>query len=1353
MKPLRVKVPSRIVPYKLPTWPGIALVLVVTLVLLGSSVTFTASAPEGPRSSSPPELARAAAPETTVAGNSSGDGPHPGSLQIYENSGAGTTVDPAAAYYSLNSEPILNVYETLVAYNESSVGTDPTQFVPELATCVPGSTECADQFSGQTLVYPNLTTGAPQFYTFEIDAGARFYDPTTGASWPVYPSDVAFSFDRLMAFADPAGVYPGWIVGQALLPSAETSWDSGLHTPFNNTPQWVLDSLLVNDSAYCPAPSAGAPAADGCVTFDVGSSGLTWPDFLSFVAGPYGGAVEPCGVFTYLGAGLPGWDGTNATDGDGPCLLPGNSTSTSDSGFTAYVTSVSPTAWDAVESQTVENYPSPQPAVQWTMVGSGPYALAPSSDPIDPSQGYALTANPAYATPAGCAAMAGCLPAPGDYISDVTVHWESTSGPGLAAAANGTADAFDGLPTCPVESCLPEYRVESNLSTLEIDFQPLSLDFNVTSFLVIDPGANVTVPGNFLSDLGVRQFLAEAVPYGTLSTVAWQDDGVTTETRLCGVFPAGLDEADFNETTCPAQNPTPNATQPGNVAWWWAQLENSSSAWYDAAIAQNCSAASPCRFPMWMSGDTTEEATTLGLEIAAIVNLSSGALEPFTSTAAPTCPTACSTDLCIDGAGGCYPVYDSFWAPDFPDPSDYANGLLVSNATAYSPNSYTASDSVWATTQQPGFDNVSACGHSVADFANLSYWSAVGEIPDECQGVAYDVLDAEAAGAAATTDVAQRALEYDAIDTIETELALYIPESQAVAWQAYAQWIDPSSINANPMLGGSGIQLWFDWRYSPTYNVTFREQGLPAGTGWSVRVGPTTFSASGGVLNVSGFPAGSYPYSVGLETGYSVNPSSGTVSFPGGAGDSLNVTYVAVTGATYSVELQETGLATNTTWGVTFSGVGFVATSAPNVSVGLSAGPVGYQPLGVPLYTHSNGGVVNVSAGQVQLSVEYYPIGFSLYVVQFVPTGLTNQLWTVTLDGALLTSAGGPVTFVEPNGSYAFAVTPPTGWYTSVAQGTVEVRGADVTVELSFSNTTYRVDFNETGLASGGAWSVDVAGLLLAGANGSASTELPNGTYAFTVSGPAGEVAAPSSGTVVVRGAPVLVAVDFSPTTYSVVLVETGLTNASLWWVEITPPSGAGYNASATGDQIDLALANGSYNYSVSSVAGPPTGTGSTAASGFFVVSGAYVDLVFVFPTTAPTYTVTFRVSGATEWTIAIDGATLYGNGSEIQVSLPDGNYSYGVVAPPGYWAAPSGGTVRVAGAAATVEVSLYPVNGTGALDWEYLGTIGSGAVGVALGALVVAAIACGVAYQQARRRSDGEAFVRQLRAGEAEEP
>ncbi|MGI0129846.1 MAG: hypothetical protein ACREEC_06820, partial [Thermoplasmata archaeon] len=394
-------------------------------------------------------------------------------------------------YDTVSYEPIINVYQTLVGYNGSSTA----NFIPELSTCVPGASDgvsstaslSCEAVYGNSLIVNNAQ-GEPQFYTFPI-AKANFYDPATGASWQVYPSDVMFSIARTMSFADLPGPYVlnGWIITQSLLPYGSSKWDGGIHSPFNNTPAYVLNSMLVNDSTYCPA---SALAAYGCITFNAFGGGTDWPFFLQLIGDTLGAGVVPCGWFTYMNAGIPGWPGTSAAKGDGPCLLPGGVTSTTDTAFTNYVSTVASTAWDSFQELAL-NHPDVQKSVRFDMVGSGPYYTPVGT--LIPTGGYTLQASPAYVQPSGCVGIGGgCMPPAGSYIQKVVITYEPDDTEGIQQYVAGQAD-FAGF-SAPETSTILQLQAEGKIGVLHTPtissfFFPFDLNFSTSAEAAIDPNA------------------------------------------------------------------------------------------------------------------------------------------------------------------------------------------------------------------------------------------------------------------------------------------------------------------------------------------------------------------------------------------------------------------------------------------------------------------------------------------------------------------------------------------------------------------------------------------------------------------------------------------------------------------------------------------------------------------------------------------------------------------------------------------------------------------------------------------------------------------------------------------------
>lgn len=821
-------------------WATIAAVVMVTSVvgaigLQGGNVVAPAAV-STTQLSTPSTVSPAA---TATPATSTPTSPHPGTLEVYDAGGPGTTEDPAVDYETVGYEVILNVYQTLIAYNGSSV----TSWVPQLATCVPGSAQCTSMY-GSSLVTTNASTGFAATYTFVIDSAARFYDPSTGANWSVYPSDVVFSLARTMGFANlPAsGVYNGWIISQALLPAGNPSWDGGIHAPYNNTPAWIMSSMLVNDSAYCP--SAATTSGNGCVTFVLGRNGadgmgpsaagaVNWPFFKDLIDDPLGSSIVPQGWFTYESAGVPGFPGTTNPHGDGPGTLPAGATSSTSAAFQTYLSGLvsNPTSWDSFEKLAASGNYIPQPNVQWNMVGSGPYY---SVGTIDPSIGYTLAANPAYHQPTGCAGQKGCEPAPGTYEPNVHVFWGLTDTTGIDQMQAGQADlAAIYLPAdIATFDTLAASGKMNYFSTpsLSIFFQPINLQFNVSAANALAGTAGTTnVPGNFFQNLAVRQFLVNAVPYATVNATLLQLPGPTPGSTVSLGFTGGgaIPQGMFDPVTgqsyydykipWPNQNPVTNPSVVGSAAWWWHEAITPGTPYYSAAAAA-CTSANPCTFPlMGEIGDTFHDAEILDL-IGEIGNLTGGAVKPFTfdlSFAAligdcaatgpvnPGMPGTASTNPC--------PLWNLGWAPDYPDPSDYTAPMYSPDAT------YTFPDSVAESLAQPQFNNAScefATNYTTNLQAALGYYGGLAQLQNQCQGVAYSVANMAFTQALHTPYGSQRVALYTQGDAIMYLLGLYIWNFQATEVASFAPWINASSINTNVVIGGGGDNTWYTYPYT-----------------------------------------------------------------------------------------------------------------------------------------------------------------------------------------------------------------------------------------------------------------------------------------------------------------------------------------------------------------------------------------------------------------------------------------------------------------------------------------------------------------------------------------------------------
>lgn len=1271
--------------------------------------TASASAPaasvvKAPATHTAAPSSHAASP--TAAKPAAGAGPHPGTLDIYEVApGGAITVDPSVAYYTVDYEPILNAYQTLIAYNQSLARPDFGSYVPQLATCVPGSGQCLAQF-GSTMVFNNLTTNNPQYYSFEIDAGAHFYDPATHQSWPVYPSDVVFSLDRTMSFANlPAfGVYNGWINTQDLLPAGNPAYDGGIHAPYNNTPNHVLSAILVNNSLYCPTPQAGL-AVNGCVTFNVGASGKAWPFFLELVADALGAGVAPCGVFTSLGAGLPGWAGSAAKGGDGPCLLPGGATSTSDASFTSYVSSVSPTSWDAAQQLAVSNYPSPNPSVQFNMIGSGPYYQVSMSNSV----GYSLQANPAYNAPVGCAGTPGCEPVAGKYAPTVNVYWDNSDTLGLQELIAGQADTagFDISHVSTVLQLVSQgtYGLERNIPTLSVYWNPFELNFSVAAEKAIDPVGKLNVPGDFLSNVGLRTFINEAYPYTTVQNTIWTVDGVSVSENYGGAIPRGMGNYYPTNVSWPSVDPVSNPGTPGNISWWWNELTTVGSPWYDSELAA-CSSATPCYFPTISLQGVPSLDNAWDDWDSEIATFSHNALQPYRFDLNGGIQ---GSYLGLAPGSGNMPIYSFGWAPDYPDPTDYT-------VPAYQPDgTYTYTDAVAETLNQAAF-NSGTCGHTgVSTWANFTYWANIGQLPNACQGVAYHVMNAWINASAHLTDLTQRTLNYNLIEHIANELSLYTWFSQFVGNDLYGSWIDPSTINQNVMIGGGADQLWYAWGYaSNSFNVYFNETGLPASTSWSVTLAGVTSSTTAASL-VIGEHNGTFPYTVGYVPGYTVAPGQGNVTVAG-AKVVVTLTFTAIVGVTQAVTVTDPGVVTGTLWSVDVNGVGSQAGNATSFVYNLPAGKYYFTPGIVVGYTTVNNasspGNFTVALAALAVPITYTGVLFSTYAVAFESTGLPGgQSWSVTFGTYTISSTAANITFYAQSGTYKVAIAPPAGVVVPATSGQVAVNAANtvVSVPMVATASAYALTFMESGLPASSPWNVTIGGLGVQSTTTTVVFMEGSGTYNWTVSTIGGYTTSAWSGTVKVSGAPASVTVTFTQFTYPVTFFEGGLPVGATWNVTI---GGVTLSSTvATGVfSIVFPVPNGTAAYTITG----PMGYTPTPATGSVVVAAGPNSQVIVFGISPTTYAVQFTASGlpsGDSWTVTLNGVPQTGTGA-LSFSVPNGNYTFSVSVPSGLAATPGSGSLSVSGAGVSLKVSVAPpvsttTNGNG------ISTLGYALIGI----------------------------------------
>ena len=525
-------------------------------------------------------------------------------------------------------------------------------------------------------------------------------------------------------------------------------------------------------------------------------------------------------------------------------------------------------------------------------------------------------------------------------------------------------------------------------------------------------------------------------------------------------------------------------------------------------------------------------------------------------------------------------------------------------------------------------------------------------------------------------------------------------------------------------IGADSWDTWVQsWSFHPgtEYPVTFDETGLPSGTTWYVNLtNGQSFLSSSSNLTFSE-PNGSYTYSVAsANPGYAAPGGSFVVN---GSAVTKAVTFVAVFVVTFS----ESGLPYGTPWWVNLTnGQSFRSTT---LSLRFS------EPNGVYAYSvatsnkvyRASGGSFTVSGAPVPVAVAFSPVTYSATLTESGLPGGTEWWWNISGHGSH-NSTGTSINWTLSNGTYFYTLAAAAFGY-SAPGGTLVVAGGPVSRSATFRYVVFTVTFDESGLASGTEWWVNVTGIGSLASNASSLHFIaPNGTYAYHPSASAGRYSAPD-GSVTVVGASVNLSLAFALVVYNVTIHESGLPAGTAWWVNGT----AGPSGELTAASVVLPEPNGSYSYWIGS-ANPQY----SAPGGGFTVSGAPETVNVTFHELV--YLVTFTAQGlpsGTEWWLNLTGGPSFAShGTAIAFSEPNGSYPYSVEARGGYHPSAANGSVRVDGAARNLTVS-FSSGGSGGFSLFGLSTPASYAV-LALIVVIVAALVA-IALARRGRRKQGE--------------
>jgi hypothetical protein len=228
------------------------------------------------------------------------------------------------------------------------------------------------------------------------------------------------------------------------------------------------------------------------------------------------------------------------------------------------------------------------------------------------------------------------------------------------------------------------------------------------------------------------------------------------------------------------------------------------------------------------------------------------------------------------------------------------------------------------------------------------------------------------------------------------------------------------------------------------YPVTFSETGLPPGTGWSVVVNGSTNSSSSPTISLSE-PNGSYAYNLTGVPGWRTGPYSGSIAvfgFPA----AVSVKWIRTV---YVVTFQETNLPGGTAWRITVNG-STNSTTGSALEFEEPNGTFGYSVWGIAGWTaDAYSGTVSVVRAPSLVSINWSE---TVFLVTLTESGLTTSTaWSVSVNGATLSSTSSSIEFEEPNGSYTYFVKSVTGYTLASSGGSFAIAGFAESVAVHFS--------------------------------------------------------------------------------------------------------------------------------------------------------------------------------------------------------------------------------------------------------------------------------------------------------------
>lgn len=489
------------------------------------------------------------------------------------------------------------------------------------------------------------------------------------------------------------------------------------------------------------------------------------------------------------------------------------------------------------------------------------------------------------------------------------------------------------------------------------------------------------------------------------------------------------------------------------------------------------------------------------------------------------------------------------------------------------------------------------------------------------------------------------------------------------------------NINGTPVY----LNLTF---HSLLHTVQMNEIGLPRGTSWSFAIlgsndTSTQYSSTFGTITIY-LPNGTYMFRMENSGNFTPVDSTGYFVVNGSTMNVINTTFVSLL---HSVTFKESGLQTNSQWSVTFGGITQTSTLG-SITFMVPQGTYDYRTLSIGQLMPSNySGTVFVSLSNLEVEIDYHS---QVHLVTINESGLlAGTKWSVSINDVTMSSTGNQIKTELQNGTYYYNVVQQGYYIPMPTDGLLDLDNVNYQINLTFTPYIYNSTIIENGLPSGTNWTFSLYGhngltYTITTNNSAYSILVPNGTYLYVISSVGDYIPSPSTYSFNIHGAPNTLTVTFKIYRYLLTFQEKNLPPGIAWGVNLVSGTGVSYSNNTTGSQVTFNLTNGTYTYSIIS----QNKTWGNSTVGSVIISGQPVDVTVNF--TEFVYTVTFDESGIhnTNWTLKVNGQTYLTNKSSINVTLPNGTYTYSVGNVSGYTVSPESGKFLVSGSSLSIRVT-----------------------------------------------------------------